>query len=228
MSAPCSRLCTILFGDVAAGERARRGGPQGHGEVEDPADGISCPGAEGAADVAGDTAAVGKACAQFRERPGQRSRKQHQSEPRDQGGRTDVWVQPVEGGPATQLTHVTGFIQSLAFSPTEDRLIYGSDTGGDELPHLYLTDSKGTAPRDLNASSPPGRRHQFVDWAGDGRSFLYLSSDRDEKALDLVEYELGSGRSRIVPENVISEMARRLTPPSVEEGFSKITVVRAD
>jgi predicted kinase len=34
-------------------------------------------------------------------------------------------------------------------------------------------------------------------------------------------------RSRVVPENVIEEMARRLTPPSVDEGFTKITVLRA-
>jgi hypothetical protein len=32
----------------------------------------------------------------------------------DEGGRTDVWVQPVAGGTARQLTHVAGFVHSKA------------------------------------------------------------------------------------------------------------------
>src|SRR5262249_35436331 len=60
----------------------------------------------------------------------------------DEGGRSDIWVQPVAGGPARQITHVKGFIQSMAFSPTADQLVFASDVGGDELPHLFLTDSK--------------------------------------------------------------------------------------
>jgi predicted kinase len=35
-------------------------------------------------------------------------------------------------------------------------------------------------------------------------------------------------RSRVVPESAIEEMTRRLTPPSLEEGFSRVTVVRPD
>ena len=33
-------------------------------------------------------------------------------------------------------------------------------------------------------------------------------------------------RHRIVPDEAIAEMARRLTPPSMEEGFSRVTVVK--
>lgn len=112
----------------------------------------------------------------------------------DEGGRTDVWVQPAAGGPARQITHVTGFVQGLAFSPTEDRLVFASDQGGDELPHLFLTDSLGTAPKDLNAAFPPGRRADFIRWAEDGKTFLFLSSLRDEKYMDLCEYTVATGK----------------------------------
>ena len=113
----------------------------------------------------------------------------------DEGGRADVWVQPVAGGPAKQLTHVKGFIQGLAFSPTQDKLIYTTDIGGDELPHLFLTDSKGTSPRDILPTQPAGRRTDFVDWADDGKTFLYVSSIRDEKYQDLYEYDVATGKS---------------------------------
>jgi hypothetical protein len=116
----------------------------------------------------------------------------------DQGGRYDLWARPVEGGEARQVTHVQGFLGAFAFSPTEDVLAYEADVGGDELPHLFLTDSKGTAPRDVTADYPKGRRTQFLDWARDGKSFVYLSNSRDEKLFDLCEYDLASGRSQIL------------------------------
>lgn len=113
----------------------------------------------------------------------------------DEGGRTDVWVQPVAGGAARQITHVKGFIQALAFSPAADQLVFTTDTGGDELPHLLLTDSKGVAPRDIAPEQPPGRRTDFIEWADDGKTFLYQSSLRDEKFLDLYEYDVATGKS---------------------------------
>ncbi|HWE24404.1 MAG TPA: hypothetical protein VG496_10765, partial [Myxococcales bacterium] len=52
----------------------------------------------------------------------------------DAGGRLDLWVKPLDGGPARQVTHVEGFIGRFAFSPASDVLAYESDVGGDELP----------------------------------------------------------------------------------------------
>jgi dipeptidyl aminopeptidase/acylaminoacyl peptidase len=114
----------------------------------------------------------------------------------DEGGRTDVWVQPVSGGPGRQISHVKGFVQGLAFSPTRDQLIYTSDIGGDELPHVFLTDSTGASPRDITADMPAGRRADFVEWATDGKSLLFQSSARDERHLDLYEYDVATGRSQ--------------------------------
>ena len=38
--------------------------------------------------------------------------------------------------------------------------------------------------------------------------------------------ERNRGRSRVVPEEAVRAMAAKLVPPSVEEGFSRVTVVR--
>ncbi len=117
----------------------------------------------------------------------------------DEAGRVDVWVKPLAGeGRPTQLTRVEGFVHSFAFSPAADVLVFEADRGGDELPRLYATDSKGSAPRELAPELPPGRRTQFVEWATDGKTFLYLSSGRDEKYLDLVEYDLEAKKSTIL------------------------------
>jgi dipeptidyl aminopeptidase/acylaminoacyl peptidase len=133
-----------------------------------------------------------------------------------EGGRLDIWVHPLVGGPdrgasgpagegggqgrwqATQVTHVDGAISSLAFSPTRDVLAFDADHGGDELPHLYLTDSNGTAPRDIVPDLPQGRRTALVEWAPDGKTFMFLSNARDEKAMDLYEYDLAAGKATMV------------------------------
>jgi dipeptidyl aminopeptidase/acylaminoacyl peptidase len=114
----------------------------------------------------------------------------------DAGGRLDLWVKPLHGGDARQVTHVEGFIGRFAFSPADDVLAYEADVAGDELPHLFLTDSNGSDPRDVTADYPKGRRTQFIEWAPDGKTFLYLSNLRDEKLLDLYEYDLASGKSQ--------------------------------
>src|SRR6516164_1523364 len=106
----------------------------------------------------------------------------------DEGGRPDIWVQAIDGGPARQVTHVKGFVHSLALSPKSDRLVYEADTGGDELPHLYLTNSSGENPRDIAEQYPAGRRTSFVEWAEDGKTFVYLSNLRDARYMDLYEY----------------------------------------
>jgi predicted kinase len=38
--------------------------------------------------------------------------------------------------------------------------------------------------------------------------------------------ERNRGRRRVVPEDVLERMAAKLTPPTIEEGFSAVAVVR--
>jgi dipeptidyl aminopeptidase/acylaminoacyl peptidase len=116
----------------------------------------------------------------------------------DEGGRPDVWVRPIAGGAPTQITHCEGFVHSLAFSPKDDLLAFEADKGGDELPHLYLTSSKGEAPRDLVPDLPAGRRTAFISWADDGKTLLFQSSQNDEKALDLYEYDVKKGKAALL------------------------------
>ena len=116
----------------------------------------------------------------------------------DKGGRPQLWVEPIGGGPATEITHVEGFVHSFAFSPTADVLAYEADKGGDELPHLFLTNAKGDAPKDIAPDMPAGSRTSFVEWSHDGKTLLYTSSARDPKQQDLCEYDLKSGKTTVL------------------------------
>lgn len=116
----------------------------------------------------------------------------------DRGGRMDLWVAPVSGGEPRQLTRTRGYLHSFAFSPTQDQLAFEADDGGNEMPHLYLTSSKGEAPVDLTPDQPKHARTQFLRWSEDGTKILYLSSRRDAKYMDLYELELATKKSELL------------------------------
>ncbi len=117
----------------------------------------------------------------------------------DEGGRMDIWARPLVGGVAAkQLTHVKGLIESFEFSPNEDLLVFAADVGGDELMQLYFTDSTGKEPVALFPEDPRTSRSDFVRWAEDGKTFLYTSSRRDAKHMDLYEYDLANKKSTLL------------------------------
>jgi dipeptidyl aminopeptidase/acylaminoacyl peptidase len=114
----------------------------------------------------------------------------------DAGGRPDIWVKPVIGGQPRQITHVNGVIFSFEFSPTADQLVYEVDSGGDDAPRLYLTDSNGRAPDALFPEFPKNSRIGFVRWAPDGKSFLFITNLPDEDFVRIQEFDLATRRYR--------------------------------
>jgi dipeptidyl aminopeptidase/acylaminoacyl peptidase len=114
----------------------------------------------------------------------------------DEGGRMDIWTRPLERhGSAKQITHVKGSIGSFDFSPRENLLVFAADVGGDELMQLYFTDSTGKGPVPVFPQDPKISRSDFVRWADDGKTFLYTSSRRDTKHMDLYQYDLATRKS---------------------------------
>jgi dipeptidyl aminopeptidase/acylaminoacyl peptidase len=95
---------------------------------------------------------------------------------------------PFEGGAATQLTHSTDdAIFALGYFPADERFLYSSDAGGNELTHVYVRELDGSI-RDLT----PGEnvRASFRGLAHDGRSFFIETNERDARFMDLYEYSV--------------------------------------
>jgi dipeptidyl aminopeptidase/acylaminoacyl peptidase len=105
----------------------------------------------------------------------------------NQSGIFNVYALPVDGGPPQQLTHsTTDNIQSAGYFPTDERFLYVSDRGGNELDHVYVRELDGSV-RDLT----PGDKLKAmaVGWARDDRGFFILSNERDQKVFDLYEID---------------------------------------
>jgi prolyl oligopeptidase PreP (S9A serine peptidase family) len=94
---------------------------------------------------------------------------------------------PVAGGTPTPVTHsTTNSIFSLGYFPSDERFLYRSDQGGNELSHIHVQAPDSSA-KDLTPGD--SLRADFVGWAHDDKSFFIQTNERDQRFFDLYEYE---------------------------------------
>ena len=103
---------------------------------------------------------------------------------------------PVDGSAPTPLTMSTvdSVLVQSSF-PGDERFLYQSDQGGNELDHLYVRERDGSA-HDLT----PGDKlkAQFAGWARDEKSFFAVTNERDPRYFDLYEYAVdGYARTQL-------------------------------
>ncbi len=103
----------------------------------------------------------------------------------DETGIYNAHAIPVDGSPSIQLTHsADDAVRVAGYFPTDERFLYRSDQGGNELHHLFVRELDGsttdlTPGEDLKAS--------FLDWALDDESFFIRTNERDNRYFDIYE-----------------------------------------
>ena len=122
---------------------------------------------------------------------------------------------PISGGDPVPLTDSdTESIRVVSWFPEDERFLYLSDRGGDELDHLYVQTPAG-AVTDLTPGD--GLKAVFAEWADDERSFFVGSNERDERFFDIYEIAVDGYAKTLVYRNeegydlsLISRDGRRL------------------
>ncbi len=102
----------------------------------------------------------------------------------------------VSGGVASQLTNSTKESTfAVSYFPTDNRILYTYDRGGNENTHLYLRELDGTE-RDLT----PGEKTKanFIGWAQDRKSFYFATNERDARFFDLYEMPIDTLKPTLV------------------------------
>ncbi len=103
----------------------------------------------------------------------------------DHSGIYNAYAFPVVGGDPTALTQSeTDSILVRSYFPTDERFVYSSDQGGNELSHIYVRELDGTV-RDITPGD--GLRARFEGWAADDGSFFVTTNERNSKLFDLYE-----------------------------------------
>jgi dipeptidyl aminopeptidase/acylaminoacyl peptidase len=98
----------------------------------------------------------------------------------------NAYAVPVGGGAPQALTQsTTDAVFPVSWFPGDDRFLYSSDKGGNELAHLHVQ-SPGGEVRDLTPCEQC--QANFVDWAHDQGSFFVATNERDPRFFDVYEY----------------------------------------
>lgn len=117
----------------------------------------------------------------------------------DESGVFNAYLLPVDGGEPQPLTaSTTNAIFARTFFPDDNRVIYTSDGGGDELNHVYVREVDGSV-RDLTPGE--GLTASFAGWSDDGETFYVASNQRDPQSFDLYAYSADDYSRELLFEN---------------------------
>lgn len=75
---------------------------------------------------------------------------------------------------------------AVSYFPSDDRMLYTFDEGGNELNHVYVRLTDGSQ-QDLTPGDEV--KASFAGWRGDGAAFWVTTNERDARFFDLYEYQ---------------------------------------
>lgn len=110
-------------------------------------------------------------------------------------GSPQLWVQPIEGGQATQLTFGNG-ITFYQWHPDGEHLLYGADNDGNEREAFYLISGNGEQEQLVLPHSQAFR--QFGRFSPDGKKFTFASTERNGRDFDIYVHDFASGKSHML------------------------------
>ena len=105
----------------------------------------------------------------------------------DRSGVFNAYAVPVAGGEPRQLTTSTiNAVIAHSWYPRDERFVYTSDVGGNELTHVWVGTPDGSA---RDATPGEGLKAGFAGWAYDDQSFFVTTNERDKRWFDLYEVD---------------------------------------
>ncbi len=117
----------------------------------------------------------------------------------NQSGIYNAYTVPIEGGEAKALTDSKdNSVFALSFFPKDNRILYQSDKGGNEINHIYLREETGKT-RDLTADEKA--RAEYYGWSYDEKSFFYGSNKRNPKFMDTYEMDIETFIPKMIHQN---------------------------
>ncbi len=132
----------------------------------------------------------------------------------DASGIFNAYAVATDGGQRTRLTNSTDdAVFTASYFPFDERFIYLSDEGGNELTHLYVRNADGSV-RDITPGD--GHKANFLGWAYDKRSFFVGTNERDARFFDVYEMDAATYERELVYRN---EAGHRLDAISRDKRF---------
>ena len=117
----------------------------------------------------------------------------------NQTGIYNVFALNVDGTGEEQLTFSEGdYRAAISYFPEDNRFLFASDQGGNEIRHVYMQEPGGTV---TDLTPWEGAVSMFAGWARDLQSFYLVSNRRDPRFFDLYEVPLETLEPAMIYEN---------------------------
>lgn len=126
----------------------------------------------------------------------------------NQTGIYNVFSLHIDGSGEKQLTFSEEeSLFAISYFPEDDRFLYSSDQGGNEISHIYMQEPDGTV---TDLTPWEGAVSQFAGWTRDFKYFYFISNKRDARFFDGYKMDIASFTPEMIYEN-----KDNLTPASV-------------
>lgn len=119
----------------------------------------------------------------------------------------------IESGVEKPLTSSTdNAIYGLSYFPGDERIVYTSDQGGNEINHLFVRDLDGSVVDLIKDSTA---KATFVGWSYNRKLMYYVSNSRDKRFFDLYNVQVQSGEKNIYPSTLLYRNEKGLNPQAI-------------
>ncbi len=101
---------------------------------------------------------------------------------------------------------------ALSYFPNDDRMLYTSDKGGNEINHLYVRNPDGST---IDLIQDSTAKAQFGGWSHNKKLLYYSSNSRDKKFFDLYNVQIAGGEKKIYPSTLVYKNEKGLNPSAI-------------
>lgn len=119
----------------------------------------------------------------------------------------------IKTGKQTPLTSSTdNAIYGLSYFPGDERIVYTSDQGGNEINHLFVRNVDGSVVDLIQDSTA---KASFAGWSYDKKLMYYVSNSRDKRFFDLYNVQVQSGEKNVYPSTMLYKNEKGLNPDAI-------------
>jgi len=116
----------------------------------------------------------------------------------------------IKTGQQTPLTASSdNAILGLSYFPGDDRIVYTSDQGGNEINHLFVRNQDGSV---IDLIQDSTAKAQFAGWSYNKKLMYYASNSRDKKFFDLYNVQVPTGENKVYPSTLLYKNDKGLNP----------------
>ncbi|MCA6074705.1 S9 family peptidase [Fulvivirga sedimenti] len=130
----------------------------------------------------------------------------------------------IETGEITQVTSSEdNAIFGQSYFPEDDRIIYSSDQGGNELTQVFIREPDGST---LTLTPDSTAKSMFGGWSHDRQKFYLVSNKRDPRFFDMYQVNVDEiGEDNVSQSSIIYENVKGLDPSSISDDGRYIALV---